>query len=195
MDEPQNGQNWNSAGLSRPQFGHVATPWSLRVALAGGKETWARAEATSRSGRPTGMSMATAARADYHEAESIRLLVSGERGPGSFPAPVSRLKLRNRLWLWSDVARWARDSLGVEVEEPESSTFISALNDAFELARLMPALSDPTERKAIVDILRPVRQGHTSVRRALAALDELFGSNTVDDAASAVRDGRDQRMG
>jgi hypothetical protein len=25
MDEPQKGQNWNSAGLSRLQFGHVAT--------------------------------------------------------------------------------------------------------------------------------------------------------------------------
>jgi hypothetical protein len=91
--------------------------------------------------------------------ESVRLLVSGERGPGSFPAPVSHLKLRGRLWLWSDVATWARDSLGLDVSEEDSTAFIAALNDALELARLVPALSGPSERRAVFGALRPLRRG------------------------------------
>jgi hypothetical protein len=31
----------------------------------------------------------------------------GERGLGNFPARVSHLRGRNRLWRWSDVAAWA----------------------------------------------------------------------------------------
>jgi hypothetical protein len=91
--------------------------------------------------------------------ESVRLLVSGERGPGSFPAPVSHLKLRGRLWLWSDVATWARNSLGLDVSGGDSTAFIAALNDALELARLLPALSRPSERRAVLGVLRPVRPG------------------------------------
>src|SRR5215216_7799955 len=42
--------------------------------------------------------------------ESVRLLIAGERGPGNFPAPVSHLRSRNRLWRWSDVASWAGEA-------------------------------------------------------------------------------------
>jgi hypothetical protein len=91
--------------------------------------------------------------------ESIRLLVAGDRGPGGFPAPVSRLKLRGRLWLWSDVSKWARESLGVVPPEGHSAAFIAALNDALELARLVPTLSGRSERRAVLGALRTMRQG------------------------------------
>jgi hypothetical protein len=39
--------------------------------------------------------------------ESIRLLVTGQRGPGRFPAPTTRISSRrSRVWRWSDVVSW-----------------------------------------------------------------------------------------
>lgn len=44
--------------------------------------------------------------------ESIRLLVEGERGPGSFPPPVNDPRSRYRLWRSSDVTRWFEEYYG-----------------------------------------------------------------------------------
>ena len=44
--------------------------------------------------------------------ESVRLLVSGARGPGNFPKPVTDPRSRYRLWRWSDVAGWFNASRG-----------------------------------------------------------------------------------
>lgn len=39
--------------------------------------------------------------------ESIRLLIRGERGPGGFPTPSTRVGSgRSRIWRWADVAEW-----------------------------------------------------------------------------------------
>jgi hypothetical protein len=39
--------------------------------------------------------------------ESIRLLIHGDRGPGGFPAPSTRIGSgRSRVWRWADVAEW-----------------------------------------------------------------------------------------
>jgi len=41
--------------------------------------------------------------------ESVRLLIRGERGPGGFPAPATRVGAgRSRIWRWSDVVEWFR---------------------------------------------------------------------------------------
>jgi len=72
--------------------------------------------------------------------ESVRLLIAGERGPGGFPAPISHLKARGRLWRWADVARWAHDALDVEMPEADAAVFVAALNDALDLRRLSPEL-------------------------------------------------------
>ena len=71
--------------------------------------------------------------------ESVRLLVSGERGPGNFPAPVSHLRSRNRLWRWSDVVAYSGvsslkgRSIERAKEEIERSNMVVALNAALEL--------------------------------------------------------------
>lgn len=39
--------------------------------------------------------------------ESVRVLVAGRRGRGDFPAPVSHLRSRSRLWRWPEVAERA----------------------------------------------------------------------------------------
>jgi hypothetical protein len=62
--------------------------------------------------------------------ESVRLLAAGERGGGEFPAPVSHLRSRNRLWRWSDVAAWAGVDGGQEVEQAQ---LLAAMNAALEL--------------------------------------------------------------
>jgi len=38
--------------------------------------------------------------------ESIRLLISGGRGPGDFPPAVSHVRSRPRLWRWPEVLGW-----------------------------------------------------------------------------------------
>ena len=42
--------------------------------------------------------------------ESIRLLVNGQRGPGDFPLPATRVGTgRSRLWRWAEVVAWFHD--------------------------------------------------------------------------------------
>lgn len=74
-------------------------------------------------------------------AESVRLLANGERGGGAFPAPVSHLRTRHRLWRWSDVAAWAE---AAKPDEPElaDARVIAAFNAALEFRYLMPELEE-----------------------------------------------------
>lgn len=69
--------------------------------------------------------------------ESVRLLISGQRGPGSFPTPVSHLRTRNRLWRWSDVAAWTGR---VDAAAVRKAQLVAALNAALELRAKAPDL-------------------------------------------------------
>lgn len=71
--------------------------------------------------------------------ESVRLLVTGARGPGDFPAPLTHLRTRSRLWRWSDVAAWA-SQLGPD--EAAHARFLAALNAALELRSKVPELAE-----------------------------------------------------
>jgi hypothetical protein len=62
----------------------------------------------------------------------VRLLISGERGPGHFPAPVSHLKKRGRIWRWAEVACWAEEHLAEPVLDTDTASFVAALNEALE---------------------------------------------------------------
>jgi hypothetical protein len=84
--------------------------------------------------------------------ESVRLLVSAERGPGSFPAPVSHLKARGRLWRWTEVAIWARDAIGW-AGSGHDAVLIAAVNGALELRRLAPQVIGREQRQLIEWIL------------------------------------------
>jgi hypothetical protein len=78
--------------------------------------------------------------------ESIRLLATGQRGNGSFPAPTVRATSRGSLWRWSEVAAWA----GRPAEEIERATWIAVLN-----ARLQFGLFDtPMERAMLKEVER-----------------------------------------
>lgn len=78
--------------------------------------------------------------------ESVRLLISGARGPGGFPVPASRATGRNRLWRWSDVLRWT------QADSTEDADLVAAVNAALELGARSQVL--PRERRdAIAGLL------------------------------------------
>ena len=84
--------------------------------------------------------------------ESVRLLITGARGPGGFPAPVTDPRSRYRLWRWSDVMHWLATQLG-EAGFPDDR-FLTVLNASLELRRhrddLIPASRD--KLRALADL-------------------------------------------
>ena len=80
--------------------------------------------------------------------ESVRLLISGRRGAGGFPAPVSHTQRRNRIWRWSDVVAWANpdDAHAIAI-----ARLVAAINAKLELQALEPALPEP-ELKALAAV-------------------------------------------
>jgi len=67
--------------------------------------------------------------------ESIRLLVAGARGAGNFPAPVSHLRSRQRLWRWSEVAEWVGE---MDEDQRWRATVLAGVNAMLEYRRLDP---------------------------------------------------------
>ncbi|MGQ0805943.1 MAG: helix-turn-helix transcriptional regulator [Actinomycetota bacterium] len=87
--------------------------------------------------------------------ESVRLLVSGERGPGNFPPPISRLRTRNRLWRWSEVAAWfamlENDEKAYE-NARRAAVVHGSLNAALDLRNARGILDDP-ELKLVEELV------------------------------------------
>jgi parvulin-like peptidyl-prolyl isomerase len=84
-------------------------------------------------------------------AESLRLLASGERGPGGFPSPLADTG-KVRVYSWSEITTWLREALGEDVP--------------VENAEL--ALADR--------ILRLVDQAHRAGKAQLEAVQHLVGT-------------------
>ncbi len=80
------------------------------------------------------VSMADIARRTGRTREGVRLLVTGARGPGGFPPPVTDPRSRYRLWRWSDVERWLAASIGEETTAMEDHA-LAAINASLELRR------------------------------------------------------------
>jgi hypothetical protein len=84
--------------------------------------------------------------------ESIRLLVSGKRGPGGFPPAAGRLDARTKIWRWTDVAQWFEAILDEPLPDTSDSAFLQAFNDALEIRRLTAGLGKP-QRRAVAAAL------------------------------------------
>ena len=84
--------------------------------------------------------------------ESVRLLIAGRRGPGSFPAPEydSKQELL-RFWRWPDVERWfaAYEKRAPRLED--HSDELAAINAALALAKLRSRV--PSKARAAIDRL------------------------------------------
>ncbi len=78
------------------------------------------------------VSMADMAARTGRTREGVRLLVTGARGPGGFPPPVTDPRSRYRLWRWSEVEGWLAASLGEEATAMEAHV-LAAINAGLEL--------------------------------------------------------------
>lgn len=85
-------------------------------------------------------SMADIARRTGRTRESVRLLVTGARGPGGFPAPVTDPRSRYRRWRWLDVSRWFAERLGNDVAGTQD-TLLAALSAGLEFRHYSRRLS------------------------------------------------------
>lgn len=100
----------------------LAVVESLRTTLPGGRVVRIDQDLVSVSdiARRTGRSR-----------ESVRLLVSGTRGPGAFPGPVGVVGDGIRIWPWAVVADWFRDALGQDLGERGIPPDVAAAVDAW----------------------------------------------------------------
>lgn len=78
------------------------------------------------------VSMADIAARTGRTREGVRLLVTGARGPGGFPPPITDPRSRYRLWRWSEVERWLAASLEEETTAVEDHA-LAAINAGLEL--------------------------------------------------------------
>lgn len=76
--------------------------------------------------------------------ESVRLLISGDRGPGGFPAPATHFRSRQRMWRWQEVSVWFVDKLGDPqvVGDPGRARFITAFNTGLKWREVDKDLQD-----------------------------------------------------
>ena len=82
------------------------------------------------------VSMADIASHTGRTRESIRLLITNERGPGRFPAPVTDPRTRYRLWRWSEVRRWFEANYAdgpVSRDDAAYDRVAAAINASLEL--------------------------------------------------------------
>ena len=85
--------------------------------------------------------------------EGVRLLITGARGPGGFPPPVTDPRSRYRLWRWSDVAHWITNRLGEDLADQDDEV-LAAFNAGLELRhhRRRLALPDQARLEALAGL-------------------------------------------
>jgi hypothetical protein len=81
------------------------------------------------------ISMADIAARTGRTRESVRLLITGERGPGGFPPPVTDPRSRYRLWRSDDVETWLHENLAGTLHDSTDDHIRGAINAGLELRR------------------------------------------------------------
>jgi len=86
--------------------------------------------------------------------ESVRQLYQQLRGPGNFPTPVAWLDGHRRLWRWSEVAEWFRDSAGENICGGQAKAdLIGAYNAALEMRKHLSRLGTK-ERELVTRLIK-----------------------------------------
>ncbi len=100
------------------------------------------------------LSMADIAARTGRTRESVRLLVTGERGPGGFPPPVTDPRSRYRLWRSDDVNEWFRSNLDHSIDDIRNDHLRAALNAGLELRRHRSRVdaSPPADLRSLVGL-------------------------------------------
>ncbi|MGA2796264.1 MAG: hypothetical protein ABSE63_01665 [Thermoguttaceae bacterium] len=76
--------------------------------------------------------------------ESVRQLVTGVRGPGGFPPPMSSVTKSSPLWRWTEVVKWFADkriTKEIAFVEAEAEA-IRKINAILEMSRSVDNLSE-----------------------------------------------------
>ena len=105
------------------------------------------------------------ARRSVRTRASVSWLISGERGPGTFPPPVSNLDTKSPLWRWSEVARWLSEYEGGAADVAEEAEDLAFLND---LLSLRPKFGHEARLRDVVKHLQV--PDSDSVRRLMRAI-------------------------
>jgi hypothetical protein len=85
--------------------------------------------------------------------ESVRLLIDGKRGPGSFPAPALWASGKRPLWRWVDVVHWFQTYAGQSTTSCDEASFLAALNGALEVRRHAGHLASAKERREVARLI------------------------------------------
>lgn len=65
--------------------------------------------------------------------EYVRLLISGKRGKGNFPAPISGVDRPTQIFSWFEVIRWCyNNGIVDDFTEVENAEFILSMNQALK---------------------------------------------------------------
>lgn len=101
------------------------------------------------------VSMAEIAERTKRTRESVRLLVTGMRGPGGFPPPVNDPRRPHRLWRWSEIENWFAAGADAQVArgQESESTIRSAISAGIELHAATRRLN-LRQRERVFDIAR-----------------------------------------
>lgn len=67
--------------------------------------------------------------------ESVRLLVEGKRGPGSFPVPTGIIGDGSRFWPWAVVVDWFASHMKHDIDLPGVLPEVAAVVDAWLVGR------------------------------------------------------------
>jgi hypothetical protein len=81
------------------------------------------------------VTQAEIARRIHRTRQMINQYISGERGPGNFPAPEHRLADGSPLWFWSSVSAWLADNGIIPPEESLNAQIVAAINTSLEQTR------------------------------------------------------------
>lgn len=81
--------------------------------------------------------------------QSISSLISGARGPGTWPRPVAG-NVRSPLWRWSDIRAWFEEFNGSMHVNREEAAFLAAVNEVLAARRAL----EPLDRHAKEQLLR-----------------------------------------
>jgi hypothetical protein len=111
--------------------------------------------------------------------ESVRLLATGDRGPGDFPPPAARAEQRNKLWRWAEVARWFTSRLGETVPGAPDAA-LSAVNGLLQTRTALSQL-DAVDRDTILALQPAVRSQLLELAAAVGAAEVKTGD--LDAAA------------
>ena len=117
--------------------------------------------------------------------ESVRLLVSGTRGPGKFPKPVTDPRSRYRLWRWSDVASWFNEYRG-ELPAIADEKLAAMYNAALEV-RHGRRLLEPSDPVTLRELVRPLHAPTEHGRAPVGGLQRSVTGITAPDDTTRPR--------